>query len=101
VQIGHSIHTGSKFIIERCSSSGNSSAAVKCPTAAVPTSAILARLQREYEIGSSLNLPSVRHVFGLCEWKGRPALELEYIPGETFKSYFRDTQRRNIETVLR
>jgi diguanylate cyclase (GGDEF)-like protein len=101
VQVGQSIHTGSKFVIERRSSSGNSAIAVKYPTAAVPTPAVLARLQREYEIGSSLNLPSVRNVLGQCEWKGRPALELEYIPGETFKSFFRDAQHRNIETVLR
>jgi predicted ATPase/GAF domain-containing protein len=58
-------------------------------------------LDREYEIGIALNLPSVRRVLGRTEWRGRDALELEYIPGQTFKSYFKNPANRQLKNVLK
>jgi serine/threonine protein kinase len=94
------IHNDSMFVVELRDPSGHEALAVKYPAATVPTSNVLARLEREYEIGFSLELPGVRKIIGRCEWKGRPALELEYVPGETFKTYFSDTKHRHLETVL-
>ncbi|MEJ2691521.1 MAG: EAL domain-containing protein [Candidatus Thiodiazotropha sp.] len=74
---------------------------VKYPTSALPPPKVLARLEREYEIGVSLNLPAVRRVFSRTEWKGRPAIELEYIRGESFKSYFGMPENRRLDRVLR
>lgn len=64
-----------------------------------PAANALARLEREYLIGITLNLPGVRRVIGLSEWMDRPALDLEYIPGVTFKTYFKDPEHRHITTV--
>ncbi len=95
------IHVGRMFIIERRGPPGNDTVAMKYPAAAIPSENVLARFEREYDIGSSLSLPGVRRIVGRGEWRGRPALELEYIAGKTFKSYFGDPEHRNIETVLR
>lgn len=74
---------------------------VKYPTSALPPPKVLARLDREYEIGVSLNLPAVRRILCRTEWKGRPAIELEYIRGESFKSYFGMPENRRLDRVLR
>ncbi len=95
-----SIHVDRMFIIERCDSSGEESVAIKFPAAGASPANAQARLDREYAIGSTLDLPGVRKIIGRREWKGRPALVLEYIPGENFKRYFRDADHRRIETVL-
>lgn len=98
---GRSIHAGSVFTVERRTPSDQDTIVLKYPTSAIPATSALNRLEREYEVGTTLNLPSVRKVIGRCEWQGRPALELEYVPGDTFKTYFADPQHRHIEIVLR
>ncbi len=94
------IHSGSMFTVERRDSPDGAAVALKYPTATTPQRGVLARLEREYEIGVGLNLPNVRKVFGRTERNGRPAIEFEYIPGETFKTHFRNAEHRHIETVL-
>jgi diguanylate cyclase (GGDEF)-like protein len=100
--IEHAIHAGSTFTLELCTSPDSSGAVVvKYPTSVLPAPKDIARLEREYEIGRSLNLPSVRGVHGRHEWKGRPCIELEYIPGESFKSFFGKPDNRSLEKVLK
>ena len=96
----NAIYVGSNFTVERQDSQGSGVTVVKYPTAAIPSARVLARLQREYEIGTALDLPGVRRITARLEWKGRPAITLEYIPGETFKSYFRASEHRQLVTVL-
>lgn len=98
----HAVNAGSMFTLERRKSFGNDrTVLLKYPTYALPSPIALARLEREYEVGCVLNLPSVRRVLGRSEWKGRPAIELEYIPGETFKSYFKKPENRDLANVLK
>ncbi len=100
--IEHAIHAGSTFTLELSTSPGNhGEVVIKYPTSVLPAPKVIARLEREYEIGRSLNLPSVRRVHGRHEWKGRPCIELEYIPGESFKSFFSNRDNRSIEKVLK
>ncbi|MEJ2691660.1 MAG: EAL domain-containing protein [Candidatus Thiodiazotropha sp.] len=98
----HVLHAGNTFILERdTSSQTRGSVVLKYPTSALPPPGALARLDREYKVGSSLKLPSVRRVLNRVEWKGRPANELEYISGKTFKSYFGPVEHRQLATVLK
>ncbi len=97
---GRFIHRDTLFLIEWRDPPGSDTVVMKYPTATVPSSSVLARIEREYVIGTSLDLPGIRKVVGRSHWRDRPALELEYIPGETFKTYFKDAQHRQIETVL-
>ncbi len=98
---GPSIHVDRVFTIEQRDPPLDTSVAVKYPTARIPSQEVLARLEREYAIGASLDLPGVRKVIGRSNWKGRPALDLEFVPGETFKTYFKSSQHRSLESVLR
>jgi diguanylate cyclase (GGDEF)-like protein len=100
-EVAPSIHAGSKFTLELVDRPGTGAVVVKYPTAAIPAPTVLARLEHEYAIGSSLCVPNVREVLGWTTWKGRPAIELRHVPGEPFKSYFRHAPHRHLEIVLR
>lgn len=95
------MHSGSKFTLERVERPGAEPVVVKYPTAAIPSPSVLARLEHEYAVGVALHVPNVRGVIGRTTWKNRPAIELNYVAGETFKSYFREAANRHLETVLR
>ncbi|MBU0621662.1 MAG: EAL domain-containing protein [Gammaproteobacteria bacterium] len=95
------IHAGSKFTLELVERSESGSVVVKYPTAAIPMPSVLARLEHEYSVGSLLQIANVREVIGRTTWKQRPAIELRYVAGETFKSYFQTPEHRHLETVLR
>ncbi len=95
-----SIHTGSAFTLERRESSDSAAILLKYPTQAIPSNSVMARLDREYEIGSRLDLHAVRKILGRCEWKGRTALEMEFIPGSTFKTFFSHPEHRHIDRAL-
>lgn len=97
----NAIYVDSTFTVERHDSQGSVKTVIKFPTAANYSARVLGRLEREYEIGAALDLPGVRRVVGRLEWNGRQAIELEFIPGETFKNYFRNHEHRRLETVLR
>ncbi|MEJ2403500.1 MAG: EAL domain-containing protein [Candidatus Thiodiazotropha sp.] len=94
------IHTGSAFTLDRRDSSPAAPVLLKYPTLAIPPNSILARLDHEYEIGSKLNLHAVRKITGRCTWKGRTALEMEFIPGESFKTFFNHSDHRQIGIAL-
>ena len=95
------IHVGGKFTLELSHRLRLGPVVLKYPTAAVPTPQVLARLEHEYEVGRALHLPGVRGIIGQSMWKNRPALELHYVPGQTFKAYFQVPERRHLERVLR
>jgi diguanylate cyclase (GGDEF)-like protein len=98
---GAFIHVGSKFTLELVELPGLGSAVVKYPTATIPSSSVLARLDHEYSIGRLLDDANVREVIGRTTWRQRPAVHLRYVAGETFKSYFLVPEHRDLENVLR
>ncbi len=98
----HVIHAGSTFTLElRTFSEVTGSVVLKYPTSLLPEPKVLNRLEREFEIGSSLNLPLVRRVYKRYELNGWPAVALEYIHGESFKSYFNKPNNRSLQKVLK
>ncbi|MCU7919347.1 MAG: EAL domain-containing protein [Candidatus Thiodiazotropha sp. (ex Epidulcina cf. delphinae)] len=100
-ETGKSINTGSMFTLALLESPETGKVVIKYPTAAIPPPKVLARLDQEYTIGSSLHLADVRKIIGRTVWKDRPAIKLQYIPGTTFKSYFKTREHRPIDTILR
>ncbi len=98
---GPLIHTGSKFTLELVELPDVGAVVVKYPTAALPSPSVLARLDHEYTIGNLLHHANVREVVGRTTWKQRPAIELRYVAGKTFKSYFQLPAHRHPENVLR
>ncbi len=100
VDSGLLIHAGNKFTLELVDKPDSGQVVIKYPTAANPSPAVLARLEHEYSAGSLLRIANVREVLGRTTWKQRPAIELNYVAGETFKSYFQIPEHRHLETVL-
>ncbi len=98
---GPLIHAGSKFTLELVELPDIGAVVIKYPTAAIPSPAVMARLEHEYTIGSFLHLDNVRQVIGRTTWNHRPAIELGHVAGETFKSYFQAPAHRHLENVLR
>ncbi len=95
------IHAGNKFTLELVERPDSGQVVIKYPTAAIPSPSVLSRLEHEYSVGSLLRIANVREVLGRTTWKQRPAIELRYVAGETFKSYFQIPEHRHLETVLR
>ncbi len=92
------IHVGGKFTLDLVKKADGSLHVVKYPTAPVPAPSTLGRLSHEYNIGYALQLKGVRKVLGRTLWKQRPAIELQYVNGTTFKDYFQNP--RSLEKTL-
>lgn len=67
--------------------------AVKRPAKPHPSEKSLGVYQNEYDITQSLrHIKGVRKIFGQEEFKGKPALILEYIEGQTLEEYAASTE---------
>ncbi len=95
------IYVGSAFTLERNRSAETCDTIIKYPTSEVAAPRVKARLNREYEIGVHLRLPGVRRVIRRLKWHGRPAIELAYIPGESFRTFFHTDQQRPLDISLK
>ena len=94
------LYGGADSLVYRATGESGVTVVVKTSRSEKPAPRRRARLANEYEILKDVRVPSIRAVFGKTFFGGKPALELEYVAGETVRQIAEKTSK-SVEAFLR